>query len=438
MTMTAIKEKLDAAFEKQTSILPLVIFRIAFGIMMAAGALRFWAKGWIDPLYIQPEFHFKYWLFEWVEPLPGNGMYFVFAALILLSLSIAAGFMYRISAVLYFLTFTYVELIDKALYLNHYYFISLISFLMIFMPANRFFSIDALLNKKIRTTHIPAIFPNLIKLQLAVVYIFAGIAKLNSEWLLEAMPLKLWLPARANLPVIGGFFDYEWVAYAMSWSGMLYDLTIPFFLYFSKTRKWAYATVVIFHFMTWYLFQIGMFPWIMIVSTLIFFEADDFKSLQRFLPVKEKIYLAHNFKMPVKLLIAVYLFLQLAVPFRHLIFDGSVSWNEQGFRYSWNVMRVEKTGHIEYRCVNSGTGREWTVYPAEHLTVIQAKQMAFQPDMILQYAHYLRRRYSGAEVYADAQVSLNGRPSRQLTDTKINLAAEEESLFSRYNWVINY
>ena len=436
--MTAIKEKLNAAFEKQTSILPLVIFRVAFGIMMAASAIRFWAKGWIEPLYIEPEFHFKYWLFEWVQPLPGNGMYFIFAGLVILSLCIAAGFMYRLSTVLYFLTFTYVELIDKALYLNHYYFISLISLLMIFMPAHRCFSLDSMINRRIKVTHIPAVFPNLIKLQLAVVYFFAGIAKINSEWLLEAMPLKLWLPARANLPIIGGAFDYEWVAYAMSWSGMIYDLTIPFLLYFKKTRRWAYATVVIFHFMTWYLFQIGMFPWIMIVSTLIFFDAEDFSKLKKFILPAEENHLKTSFQLPLKSAVILYLIIQVLIPLRHSFFKGDVSWNEQGFRYSWNVMRVEKTGHIEYRCVDPASGNNWIVYPVEHLTSIQAKQMAFQPDMILQYAHYLRKKYQSAEIYADSQVSLNGRPSKQLTDTKVDLAEQRESLFSDYKWVINY
>ena len=265
---------------------------------------------------------------------------------------------------------------------------------------------------------------------------FAGIAKLNSEWLLEAMPLKLWLPARANLPIIGSFMDYEWLAYAMSWSGMLYDLTIPLLLYFRKTRLFAYITVVVFHVMTWYLFQIGMFPWIMIVATLIFFEEKELKWFQRALPDGEKSFSIKPQPL-VKSLIAIYLLMQLTIPLRHWFFEGNVSWNEQGYRFSWNVMRVEKTGYIEFHFFDPQTQKRWIQHPREYLTPIQEKQMAFQPDMILQYAHFLSSKYPGVEIYADAKVSLNGQPSRQLTDTNVNLAEQKESIFSRYEWVMN-
>jgi hypothetical protein len=442
MTMTAIKSAIQNLLSKQTSITPLVVFRIAFGLMMAASAIRFWAKGWIKPLYIDPEYHFKFYCFEWVEALPGQGMYWLFGALILLSLFIAVGFFYRVSATLYFLLFTYVELIDKALYLNHYYFISLVSFLMIFMPAHRAFSLDVWRRKGFSRTHIPVVFPNIIKLQLALVYIFAGITKINHEWLFEAMPLKLWLPARANLPIIGAFFDYEWMPYLMSWSGMLFDLTIPFFLLLKKTRPWAYVTVVVFHALTWFLFQIGMFPWIMIVSTLIFFSAEDYSRLighfsKRQTQQPDNRELKVGFSTFLKMAIVFYFFIQLTLPLRHYFYNGNANWNEQGFRYSWNVMRVEKNGYVEYRCVDEQNGKEWLVYPVEHLTEIQVKQMAFQPDMILQYAHYIRDRYSQkVKVYAQSYVSLNGRPSREFVLSEVNLALEKESLYKPYKFIV--
>ena len=439
MTMTAIKTYLKTSFTQQVSITPLVIFRIAFGLMMAGSAIRFWAKGWIQPLYIDPQYHFKFYCFGWIQALPGQGMYWLFAALILLSLCVATGLYYRVTVTLYFLLFTYVELIDKALYLNHYYFISLVSLLMIFLPAHRAFSLDVLRRPTLRLTHIPAIFPNILKLQLAMVYVFAGLAKINNEWLLEAMPLKLWLPARANLPILGSFFDYEWVPYLMSWSGMLYDLTIPFFLLIKKTRPYAYISVIVFHFLTWYLFQIGMFPWIMMVATLIFFSADDFsrffnkKELEK--PAERKT----NFKSPVLLkgLLVAYFSLQLFLPFRHYLYKGDPNWNEQGFRYAWNVMRVEKTGYLEYRCVDPATGRQWYVFPAEHLSAIQVKQMAFQPDMILEYAHFIRDNYrKDIEVYAQSYVSLNGRPAREFILSDVNLSLVNESLYKPYSFII--
>lgn len=436
--MTAIN-KITDYLSQSISIIPLVVFRIGFGLMMAAGSIRFWNKGWIDILYLQPSYHFKYYGFEWVHVLPGNGMYIAYALLILFSLFIAAGFLYRVSAILFFLLFTYVELIDKALYLNHYYFISLVSFLMIFLPANKAFSLDVLLFKKSVQWEVPRVSIGVIRLQLALVYFFAGIAKLNHDWLIEALPLKLWLPARANLPIIGSLFDYEWFPYLMSWSGAVYDLTIPFFLLWRRSRPYAYMAVIVFHAFTYILFQIGMFPWIMMVSTLIFFDGKDYKIPCNWLginipSIQSKTLLSFH-KAWIYLLV-IYFGIQILMPLRGHFYDGNVGWHEAGFRYSWNVMRVEKTGHIEFRCHDTETGHNWVEYPNQYLSPLQEKQMSFQPDMVLEFAHYLDEQSpNDIEVYADAYVSLNGKAAKRYVDPTIDLSKEEDYAFCKYSWI---
>src|SRR5690606_40906480 len=138
--------------------------------------------------------------------------------------------------------------------------------------AIRACSHDMLRKPTLAAGEVPAWSVTILKLQLAIVYIYAGIAKLNAEWLLDAMPLRIWLPAQSHLPVIGGFLSTAFAAYAFSWMGALYDLTIVFFLLNARTRPWAYIAVIGFHMITWMLFPIGMFPFIMILSTLIFFS----------------------------------------------------------------------------------------------------------------------------------------------------------------------
>ncbi|MGC4057199.1 MAG: HTTM domain-containing protein [Chitinophagaceae bacterium] len=130
------------ALFKPVSIAPLVSFRIAFGLLMFFSILRFWYRGWVSAVYILPKFHFTYFGFGWVRPLPGIGMHLVFCCMAMAALCLALGWMYRSAAVLFFLTFTYVELIDVTTYLNHYYFISLVAFWMIWLPANRSYSLD--------------------------------------------------------------------------------------------------------------------------------------------------------------------------------------------------------------------------------------------------------------------------------------------------------
>jgi hypothetical protein len=98
-----------------------------------------------------------------------------------------------------------------------------------------------------------------LKLLVFILYFYAGLAKLNSDWFLQALPLKIWLPARNDMPLIGRLFNQEWVPYVFSWFGCIYDLTIVFLLLNQKTRVFAYLTVVAFHLMTALLFPIGMF-----------------------------------------------------------------------------------------------------------------------------------------------------------------------------------
>ena len=104
---------------------PLAVFRVCFGFMMFFGIIRFWVKGWIETLYIEPLFHFSYFGFSWIEDWGGH-TYILFIICALSALLVMLGFFYRIAIIFFFISFTYIELIDKTTYLNHYYFISVL------------------------------------------------------------------------------------------------------------------------------------------------------------------------------------------------------------------------------------------------------------------------------------------------------------------------
>ena len=139
--------KIQSYINSKTEAYPLIVFRIMFGLIMGFSMIRFYSKGWIKTLYLDPKFHFSYFGFEWVAPL-GDATYLLFFLCLILSIMIALGYYYRQAIILFFITFTYIELMDKTTYLNHYYFISVLSFLMIFLPCNVLFSVDSLRNKK--------------------------------------------------------------------------------------------------------------------------------------------------------------------------------------------------------------------------------------------------------------------------------------------------
>tara|TARA_R110002049_G_scaffold302258_1_gene494969 strand:+ start:22512 stop:23867 length:1356 start_codon:yes stop_codon:yes gene_type:complete len=434
---------------KNTNASPLAVFRALFGVMMCLSIIRFWYHGWIDMLYIQPKFHFSYYGFEFVKPL-GEYTYLLFAICGLASIFIALGFKYRIAIITFFLSFTYIELMDKTTYLNHYYFISLLSFLMIFLPANAHFSVDNLIRKK-TYEHIPKWTIDSIKLLLGIVYFYAGIAKINCDWLLRAQPLKIWLPSKYDLPFIGEtLMQQNWFHFAMSWSGMLYDISIPFLLLYKKTRWLAFALVVVFHVFTRVLFPIGMFPFIMIVSALIFFEADFHKKIitfiKRMFQIKRtvpKIESFHyNYRKLVLITITVFFIIQLLFPFRYALYPNELFWTEEGYRFSWRVMLMEKMGIATFKIVNAETGRFFYVDNKDFLTPFQEKQMSFQPDFILEYAHYLGDHFTAqghknVQVFVESYVALNGRLSQPFIDKNVDLYAEKES-FKPKHWILPF
>ncbi len=444
---------LKTYLSKNYSASPLIIFRIGFGFMMLYSIIRFWSKDWINTLYLQPKFHFTYYGFEWVKPL-GNLTYLIFFICGLSALFVALGFKYRVAIITFFLSFTYIELMDKTTYLNHYYFISILSFLLIFLPANSSFSIDSYLKKKSYRL-VPKWSIDAIKLLVSIVYVYAGLTKINSDWLFKAMPLKIWLPSKYDLPFIGEtLMQQNWFHYAMSWSGMIYDLTIPFLLLYKKTRWFAFGLVVFFHVFTGILFPIGMFPYVMIVSSLIFFEAGFHhkiilflkRILNYFFKLKQKIVVKeiYNFKHQKITIIVLSLFfiVQLILPFRYALYPNELFWTEEGYRFSWRVMLMEKMGYANFKITNSKTGNFFYVDNQDFLTPLQEKQMSFQPDFILEYAHFLgdhfkSKGHKNIQVFVESYVALNGRLSQPFINKNIDLYQQKET-FNPKEWILPF
>lgn len=421
---------------------PLVVFRIGFGLMAFMSLVRFYHNDWIKEQFLESAFHFKYFGFHWVSVAEPNVLYGLFFLLMASALCVALGLFYRITSILFFVLFTYFELLDATYYLNHYYFISCCAFLLIFLPAHHAFSLDQKLfgwkpKKDVASWTIYA-----LRIQFTLLYFFAGIAKIQPDWLLEAMPLSIWLKARTDLPLIGPLLDYEATAYLMSWGGMLFDVLAGFLLLIPKTRTITWIMAAVFHGLTAIIFpQIGVFPYVMIVGTLVYFPwtklthriSSESSSKQIANPLIQSI---------VPYVLSLYFMLQVFIPLRHHLYSGNLFWHEQGFRFSWRVMLMEKAGYCEFEVVDTAGDRRTMVRPSDHLNPQQEKMMATQPDMILQYAHYLSRKYSEdwqneVEVYAHCWCSLNGRGSTPYINSDVNLAKEKDS-FSPKTWILPF
>jgi vitamin K-dependent gamma-carboxylase len=452
--MTELRKAFRSAFDRAESrafrrvdVAWLVAFRVLFGLTMCVGMLRFIANGWIDLQFVETRFRFKYWGFGWVEVLPQDAMHALFWVLAALALAVAVGFCFRTASLLFTLGFVYLELVDVTNYLNHYYLAALLSLLLTLSPANRAFSIDALLAPKRRAATVPLLWHDLFRFQVGIVYVFAGLAKAHADWLVHAAPLRIWLSSNTDVPVLGALFAEPWAPVVMSWAGFLFDSTVVGWLLLRRTRPYAYAAVIVFHVMTGILFPIGMFPVIMIVSALVFFDADWSRRFLRRLPVgraepivSESALRRTVWQRAALVVAGAYCLVELVLPLRFLAYGGDVRWHEQGMRFSWRVMVREKNGSITFLVRNKATGRTWHVPPDRYLTRLQERQLSGQPDLILQLAHYIRddfeRRGLGpVEVRVDALVSLNGRRLAPLIDPTVDLTSVRDGI-GRARWIL--
>ena len=428
---------------KPTEAAPLAAFRVLFGFLIALSIIRFVAYGWVEKLYLTPTFHFTYLGLSWAKPL-GPLTYVIFLVCFISAAGVALGYRYKLSAITLFLAFTYIEAMDKTTYLNHYYFISVVSLLLCFLPANADFSLDVK-QRRVPRQYVPVWSILSLKMFVGIVYFYAGLAKLNTDWLFEAQPLSIWLSTKTDIPIIGNLFEYPWLHYLFSWGGAFYDLSIPFLLLNKRTRNIAFLLVIAFHIMTRILFPIGMFPWIMIAAATVFFASDTLKNILiktfTFLSSKESIndMSRHSFS---KILVGVLIISQIVLPWRYLMYPGELFWHEQGFRFSWRVMVMEKQGYTTFRVVDKNNGDNWTIKNEDFLTSFQEKQMAFQPDFILEYAHHLAEYYKinhnrNIAVYADSYVSLNGRSTKRFVDPTIDLTTRSRNLIP-IDWLLPF
>lgn len=412
----------------------LTVFRAMFGLLMLGALARSWQKGVIEQAFVAPGYHFPYYGLTFVRS-PGVYAYPLYGLLALLALGIASGLATRLCAALFCLVFSYLHFVDETFYLNHYYLVSLLSGLLACVP--------------IRNAGAPHSASRwvlwLFRFQFGVVYFFGGVAKLKADWLWHAEPLRTWLAASTELPLLGRLFTSSWGPHVFSWASALYDLSIPFALSYRRTRPLAYAAVLVFHALTARLFNIGLFPYLMMVGSLLFLAPE---WPRRFMPRRfaasdtsagDNTSAGSSWQPMLYVPLALYVLLQLLVPLRRLVYPGNVLWTEQGYRFAWHVMLMEKSGSAEFRVVDRAHGTVHVVDPRTVLTRSQTKAMATQPDMLLSFAHELaereRQRGRDVAVYADVFVALNGRAPARLLDPHVDLSRVRDS-FARKPWIL--
>ncbi|MGV7221096.1 MAG: HTTM domain-containing protein [Nitrospinales bacterium] len=431
------------------------IFRFIFGMLMVWSTLKYFYSGWIKDSYIDQNFLFTYEWFPWISPLPGDGMYYIFGVMAASAFFLALGFLYRVSAIVFFLTYTYVFLIDKSLYNNHYYFICLLAFLFCFINAHRWMSIDLLWNKKLRSDIYAGSISNwnvlIMKAQVFVVYFFGGVAKINSDWL-KGQPLKGWLKnsAEREAPpeIITQFLTSDFAAYFFSYGGLLFDLAIGFILIYKKTRWLGIILILIFNFSNSWLFIIGVFPYLMIGATILFLEPETPRNcIQRIFPKLEKNATRNVLpQMPYRTFamtfVFIYLFIQIFLPIMHFLYQGNASWTEEGHHFAWRMkLRSKNFCALVYEVTNLDTREKWPIFPDKLIPKHQFGNMCRRPHMILQFAYHLKTLLQeqgpiNPAIKARTLVAYNYRPPQTMIDPEVNLLEKNYSTFQHADWIV--
>ena len=447
-------------FERR-DITSLVAFRVFFGLLMAHDAFRYINVGWVKAHYVDPQLTFKFVGFLWLPMLPGPVMYGLFGIMLGTGLAIAAGAYYRISATLYFLAHSYIFLIAAEYYLNHAYLLSVVALLMIFIPAHRAASIDALRKPSLHSNHVHGWAYWLLLGTLGVVYVYGAIAKMTPDWLV-GVPVRQWLAHRAATAwsPVASLLTHEPVVMFVTWYGLLFDLFVTPVLLWKRTRPIGVACSLCFHLSNSYLFHIGVFPWFMLASTTLFFDPDWPRKLGRLgdhigqlidaagtssaeqQEAIDPLPSGTAYRRRVIGLLGIYFGYMILMPLRHHLYPGDVAWTEEGHNFSWRMKLRNKQGHYTLRVVDSQSGEQWTVDPKTQLNERQIRKSAGRPDMLLQYVHYLRNAYRrdfgmDVAIYADAFVSLNYRRKARIIDPTVNLAAEEHTFFHS-SWITEH
>jgi len=422
---------------------PLILFRIFFGLLFACETFGAIVTGWVKDNFLQPNFTFSHIGLEWLQPLPGYGMYLYFGVMGLLSLLVMVGYRYRLTLGMLTLLWAGVYFMQKTSYNNHYYLLMLVALLLLFLPANAYASVDAAQNPKIKSLVMPVWCSWVMIGQIAIVYFFATVAKFYPDWLNGTFTRNLF-SGIAGCSFLKGVFTQPWFCLFIAYAGIVFDGLIVPALLWKKTRTVALIASLVFHIFNSITLRIGVFPYFALSFAVFFYEPETIRNLffKKWKPkIEEAISVATGRKTLLYFFLP-YFVIQLALPLRHWFIKGDVLWTEEGHRLSWRMMLRDRDGIVAFKVVDKKT-KIAMYYPYDrYLTRKQVNGMTSKPDMIWQMAQRIKKenlqKGRDVAVYVDCMVSVNRGPYKRLINPNVDLAAADWNYFGHSSWVILY
>lgn len=426
---------------KQIDNTGLVLFRAVFGLLITIEAFGAIATGWVRRTLVEPPFTFNFIGFDFLQYLQGDLMYYYFVIMGIFGVFVMLGYKYRFSMIAYALMWTGVYLMQKSNYNNHYYLMMLLCWIMALLPANRWFSLDAIINPSLKSPAMPRWVILILILQVWIVYTFASVAKFYPDWL-DASMAALLMSNKADYWLVGELLQKNWVHWTIAYTGILFDLLIVPLMLWKRTRLVGFIISVFFHLFNSFIFHIGIFPYMSIAFALFFFSSETLQ--KRFLP-KKKLYTKNEVIIPnnnnlIISVFSVYFIFQIGLPLRHWFFKDDVLWTEEGHRLSWRMMLRSKGGSLNVY-VKDKNGGEREYY--NHSILLGPKQQASvttKPDIMWQLAQKIKQveaeKGRDVSVYMEAKVRVNRGEYHPFTNPSVDLAAEKWNPFKHSEWIL--
>ena len=432
----------------------ITLFRTVFSFILLIQTCYFISSGFIEHNIIEPFMLFPF--ITGLKPIPE--MYLMILSYIMLIANIGMLFnkTARISTLFFLCSFTYFWLLDKSYFNNHYYFMSLICFILLLVERNSSFKTHNYVNRL-------SLFA--LQAMVLITYLIAGINKLNPYWLIDLQPVAFILENKCDVTE-NTFFITPLLIVLITYGGVLFDLLIGFLLFYKRMKPLAFILIIVFNIMNYFLFldnsEIGVFPFIMI-STLILFINPEY--LTKIFKIKQQVKYKHDSHHLLKYFIMAFLILQVILPFRHLLFKGHVDYNGIGQRFSWRMKSMCKTptteGIIQFSVIEKQSKKQIAhfhllnmqeqfaqsgIHENLYLTENQITKLLYYPDLIPVFtkeiesiiSNHTRKNYNmklNFIISANCHIKFMERPSQALINTSIDLT--EVSSLNTNKWLNN-
>lgn len=422
---------------REVPVLGLSIYRLILGCILIWEVIYFYRIDFIQNFIFGPSFLFNYDFLP-LKPLSRTTMEWLIHGMLLASILIAIGRFTKWALAFMGISMAYLLLLDKGIYNNHLYLISLICFLLCFTDSERALS----LGRMNKAASVPIWQYFLIQGQLAIVFVFGGIAKINPYWL-NFHPVRELLEIRASESGLD-FIRSMVVEYIIMLGGIGFDILIPFLLWYRKTRTVAIILALFFNISNAWIFKdINIFPFFMISSLILFVNQEN---LYRLIYKSEfKLKVNKNQSKLTKYglyLFSLYFLVQMILPIRHFTFPGYVDWTGEGQYFAWRMkIQNRKIHEMKFALFDIDKREVHEINPVNFLNLSQYQQMSLHPKMMVQFAEFLKKeamekmQIRNCMVKSKVNVTFNGSDPVYVFNPNLDLLEEYKKNESFNDWI---